>query len=105
VRMDVLPLVQATSHLADGAFTYPLTPRGRTDFKLDQFSPLNGFAHEKAYDALIDVEATIHIARLLQERVPALWAHAVHTAAKAPLRLWHVLAMTGAACASQIRMI
>lgn len=81
-RMDILPLVQAASHLYPGAFQYPLTPRGRTGFKLDQLAPLNGFSHENAHDALADVEATIHIARLLSDRCPELWQRAVQTSPK-----------------------
>lgn len=81
-RMDVLPLVQAASHLFNDALNYPLTPRGRTGFKLDRLAPLNGFAHEKAHDALADVEATIHMAQLLANRCPVLWARAVETAPK-----------------------
>lgn len=81
-RMDILPLVQAASHLYPDAFQYPLTPRGRTGFKLDQLAPLNGFSHENAHDALADVEATIHIARLLADRCPELWQQAVRKSPK-----------------------
>lgn len=82
-RLDVLPLAQAASHLAPTALAYPITPTGRTGFKLDQLAPLNGFSHEKAHDALADVEATIHVALILKERVPKLWEHAVLNAPKA----------------------
>lgn len=81
-RMDILPLVQAASHLAPDAFTFLRTKTGRTGFKLDQLAPLNGFAHEHAHDALADVEATIHIASRLKSRVPELWERAVQTASK-----------------------
>lgn len=81
-RLDILPLVQAASHLFEGAFSYPVTPRGRTGFKLDQLAPLNGFAHTNAHDALADVEATIHLAKLLDARCPALWRRAVAAAPK-----------------------
>jgi exodeoxyribonuclease-1 len=43
-------------------------------FKLDLIAPLNGFAAHNAHDALGDVEATIHIARQIAQRAPALWA-------------------------------
>lgn len=82
-RFDILPLVQAASHLAPGILDYPSTARGRTGFRLDALAPLNGFAHEHAHDALADVEATIHIARILAERAPALWRAAVRSAPKA----------------------
>ena len=81
--MDVLPLARAASHLAPGILAYPTTAKGRTGFRLDQLAPLNGFSHEKAHDALADVEATIHIARLIAERAPGLWQTIVASAPKA----------------------
>nr|WP_291073561.1 exonuclease domain-containing protein [Hyphomonas sp.] len=84
-RMDILPLVQAASHLFEGVFNYPKTPRGRTGFKLDQLAPLNGFAHENAHDALADVEATIFIARILAEKCSELWASNVATTGKSDM--------------------
>lgn len=84
-RMDILPLVQAASHLYEGVFNYPTTPRGRTGFKLDQLAPLNGFAHENAHDALADVEATIFIARILAEKCSELWASNVASARKSDM--------------------
>ena len=81
-RMDLLPIVQATSHLADGALAYPETDRGNTGFKLDALAPLNGYAHKNAHDALADVEATIHIAKLIADRVPTLWLSSVLRAPK-----------------------
>ena len=81
-RLDVLPLVQAASHLKDAALRFPRTAKGRTGFKLDQLAPLNGFSHENAHDALADVKATIHIARRLAERAPELWDTAVSRASK-----------------------
>lgn len=84
-RMDILPIIQAASHLFEGAFTFPLTAHGRTGFKLDQLAPLNGFAHENAHDALADVEATIHLAKLLESRCGVLWRRAVAMAPKAAM--------------------
>lgn len=81
-RLDILPLVQAASHLVPGILDYPSNARGRTGFRLDALAPLNGFAHEHAHDALADVEATIHIARILAERAPSLWRAAVRSAPK-----------------------
>ena len=84
-RMDILPLVQAASHLYEGVFNYPTTPRGRTGFKLDQLAPLNGFAHENAHDALADVEATIFIARILAAKCSTLWTSNVASARKSDM--------------------
>ncbi|GAB5457586.1 MAG: exodeoxyribonuclease I [Henriciella sp.] len=81
-RMDLLPIVQAASHLAEGALIFPRTEKGNTGFKLDAVAPLNGFPHTNAHDALADVEATIHIAGLISERVPALWQSSVARSTK-----------------------
>ena len=76
-RADLLPIVQAASHLAPGTLSYPVTPNRRTGFKLDALAPINGFAHNRAHDALGDVEATIFIARLVCERSSELWRAAL----------------------------
>lgn len=81
-RMDLLPLVRAAAFLHEGALSYPLGANGRRGFRLDQLAPLNGFAHERAHDALGDVEATLHMARLLASRCGGLWENAVSRAAK-----------------------
>ena len=82
-RLDILPIVQTASHLYPNVLAYPLTERGKTGFKLDVLAPLNGFAHARAHDALADVEATIHIARIVAERLPSLWKTCVEAAPKA----------------------
>jgi len=81
-RMDLLPLVKAAAYLHDGALLYPLGENGRRGFRLDQLAPLNGFAHERAHDALGDVEATLHMAKRLSMRCGALWENAARRAAK-----------------------
>lgn len=81
-RMDLYPLAQAASHLVPNALTYPVNEKGRKVFKLDQLAPRNGFPHERAHDALGDVEATIFLARCLAERAPQLWQIAVAAAPK-----------------------
>ena len=72
-RADVLRLVQATAALAPNAITVPINHRERPTLRLDALAPANGFAHEKAHDALADVEATIFMARLIRDRAPAIW--------------------------------
>ena len=48
--------------------------KGQIVFKLDQLAPLNGFTSHNAHDALGDVEATIHIASIIRDKAPNLWA-------------------------------
>lgn len=81
-RLDLLPLVQAASHLFPKTLVWPERPNGRTGFKLDEIAPANGFDHANAHDALADVEATVFLAKRLSEATPTLWTHASAHASK-----------------------
>lgn len=72
-RMDVLRLLHAVSMYAPTAIAIPTKDNGNPIFKLDQVAPFNGFSHANAHDAMADVEATIHMCRLVSERAPAIW--------------------------------
>jgi exodeoxyribonuclease I len=73
-RFDLLTALYAVWHREPDLFDWPVDETGRVRFKLDLIAPLNGFAGHNAHDALGDVEATIHIARQIAQRAPALWA-------------------------------
>jgi exodeoxyribonuclease-1 len=60
----------------------PVNDRGKSVFKLDRLAPANGFDHSAAHDAMADVEATIHMCRMMAERVPDYWSGFVHFAQK-----------------------
>lgn len=72
-RLDIMKVVYAAWELAPDTLNWPVDDRGRNSFKLDQLAPANGFEHHDAHDALGDVEATIHIARLIRDRAPEVW--------------------------------
>ena len=72
-RADLMKTVQACSLAAKDILTFPLNEKGNITFKLDRLAPANGFNHDKAHDALADVEATIFLARLVKTRAPELW--------------------------------
>lgn len=72
-RGDVLPLVQACTEFEPDCVTVPYGDNGKPVFKLDQLAPANGFAHDNAHDALSDVEATIHMCRLVRDGAGDLW--------------------------------
>ena len=55
-------MVQAASLFAPHALAFPVGDDGQLIFKLDRVAPLNGFAHDRAHDAVADVEATIFFA-------------------------------------------
>lgn len=81
-RSDLLPLVQAASHLAPNTLAWPESENGGISFKLDQIAPLNGFDHSNAHDALGDVEASIFLAQQLAKRAPDLWSIVMSRASK-----------------------
>ena len=73
-RTDVMRAVQAASLHVPNTVSVPLDSNGQQTFKLDQVAPANGYHHESAHDALDDVRATIHLARLLDEKAPDTWS-------------------------------
>lgn len=72
-RTDVFNIVRAAASLRPGLLAVPETDGGKPTFKLDRLAPANGFAHLNAHDALADVEATIHICRIIRDGAPDLW--------------------------------
>jgi exodeoxyribonuclease-1 len=78
-----MTLAQALTALKPGVLAVPLNEKGKPTFKLDRLAPANGFAHLNAHDALADVEATIHLVRLIRERAPNEWQRAIAHSVKA----------------------
>ena len=72
-RADMLRIAHAVAAYAPNAIVIPLGEAGQQVFKLDLLAPSNGFNHENAHDAMGDVEATIHLARLVRDRAPEIW--------------------------------
>lgn len=72
-RGDVLSLVQAASEFTPNCLSVPNAANGKITFKLDHLAPANGFTHDNAHDALSDVEATIHMCRLIRDGASDLW--------------------------------
>lgn len=72
-RFDIMTAVFAVFQRYPDLLHWPVDETGPVRFKLDRLAPENGFEGHNAHDALGDVEATIHIARLIAERAPDLW--------------------------------
>lgn len=81
-RFDILPVMHAVYAREPGLFSWPTDDSKRPVFKLDQLAPANGFKSHNAHDALGDVEATIHIARQIYQKNPALWTELLDNAHK-----------------------
>lgn len=72
-RFDIMTAVVAVFQRRPDLLKWPVDETGRVRFKLDRLAPENGFEGHNAHDALGDVEATIHLARLIAKRAPDLW--------------------------------
>ncbi len=82
-RADALHLIRAAAVLHPGAINIAVSDKGGPCFKLDRLAPANGFNHANAHDALADVEALIHLCRIVRDRCPDLWARFQRFASKA----------------------
>lgn len=76
-RWDIIDLVRAAYDLRPEGIAWP--PRngetGNPTFKLTSLTEANTIEQEGAHDALVDVMATISMARLIKEKQPRLYAY------------------------------
>ena len=72
-RSDAMRIAHAASIYAPESINVPMDDRGRETFRLERLAPANGYNHDAAHEAMADVEATIHMARLIREREPVIW--------------------------------
>lgn len=81
-RADILRLIQAANIYAPASIAVPVTEEGRLTRRLEAIAPANGFNRHNAHDALGDVEATLHMARLVRQRAPEIWTAMMQMASK-----------------------
>ena len=72
-RLDIMLAVQVVWVYERVILSWPEDDLHQPILKLDRLAPANGFREHDAHDALGDVQATIHIARLIRDRAPELW--------------------------------
>ena len=82
-RLDVLPLVRAAEQLFPNSLNFPINERGKISKKLEDIAAANSFSSHNAHDAMGDVLATIHVAELIRDRAPALWASGLEAGRRA----------------------
>ncbi len=82
-RADAMRIVQAVAAMRQEILQVPIGLKGKPSFKLEDVAPANGFDHSNAHDALADVEATIHLCRVVAERAPDLWSSSMRFTQKA----------------------
>lgn len=76
-RWDLVDVMRLWHALRPEGLVWPTGDNGATTFRLEKLSAANGLVHERAHDALSDVEATIALARRLREAQPRLFEHAL----------------------------
>jgi exodeoxyribonuclease-1 len=72
-RWDMIDVVRLTRALRPEGVEWPEREPGISSFRLEDLTAANGIEHAGAHDALVDVRATIAIARLIRERQPRLF--------------------------------
>ncbi|WP_456446530.1 exodeoxyribonuclease I [Thiolapillus sp.] len=72
-RWDIIDVVRLTHALRPEGIEWPVDEEGVASFRLEKLTAANGIAHEGAHDALVDVHATIAMARLVKEKQPRLF--------------------------------
>ena len=72
-RWDLIDLVRMCYALRPDGVRWPEREPGIPSFKLEDLAAANHLGHDRAHDALSDVQATIALARLLRARQPRLW--------------------------------
>lgn len=72
-RWDLLDAVRMTRALRPEGINWPTDAEGKTTNRLELLTKENGLAHEKAHDALSDVEALIAVTGLIRDKQPQLF--------------------------------
>ncbi|MEE2694089.1 MAG: exonuclease domain-containing protein [Pseudomonadota bacterium] len=72
-RSDVMRIAHSVHMYRPNTLAIPLDDRDRETFRLDKLAPVNGFEHKDAHEAMADVEATIHVAKLAKTMAPDIW--------------------------------
>lgn len=76
-RLDILSLVRAAEHLQPSLLAHPKNQKGKTSKKLEDVAAANGFDDHQAHDAMGDVKATVHLAKIIKSCSPVLWNRAL----------------------------
>ena len=92
-RWDILDLVRATHDLRPQGINWPNpSEKGNPVFKLTELTAANNIDQTGAHDAMVDVDATIAVARLIKEKQPKLFNHFLKLRSKTEVKnLLHIL--------------
>lgn len=94
-RWDLLDVVRACYALRPEGVVWPIKDDGSPSFKLEDLTKANNLSHQKAHDALSDVQATIAVAALIKQAQPRLFDYLYqHRSKQALLSLIDVAGLT-----------
>lgn len=82
-RWDLIDVLRMCYALRPDGVQWPVGEDGLVSMKLEQLTAANGIEHAGAHDALVDVRATIAVARLLKQAQPKLFDYAYRLRNKA----------------------
>ncbi|OJU05920.1 MAG: hypothetical protein BGN87_16200 [Rhizobiales bacterium 65-79] len=72
-RTDLLKLARAAHLLAPGTLRLNTSDYGTPLFSLGELARANGFNNPHAHNARADLDATLHVARILMNEAPGVW--------------------------------
>ncbi|HQW81146.1 MAG TPA: exodeoxyribonuclease I [Pseudomonadota bacterium] len=72
-RWDLIDPLRAAYALRPAGLNWPTRDDGAPSFRLEHLTAANGIEHAGAHDALVDVRATIALARRMRNAQPRLW--------------------------------
>ena len=72
-RWDLIDVVRLTRALRPEGINWPTKDDGSNSFRLEDLTAANNIEHAGAHDALVDVKATIALAKLLKQAQPKLF--------------------------------
>ena len=72
-RWDLLDVSRMTRALRPDGIKWPFAPNGKASNRLELLASVNKLTHDKAHDALSDVEATIAVTQLIKQQQPKLF--------------------------------
>lgn len=75
-RWDLVNVMRMVHALRPEGINWPKREDGHTSFKLEHLTAANNIEHAGAHDALVDVRATIEVARLLKRAQPKFYEFA-----------------------------
>ena len=76
-RWDIIDVVRLCGALRPDGINWPQDEDGVPIYKLEQLTAANGIEQQGAHDALVDVRATIDVARLIRHKQPRLYDYAL----------------------------